>query len=72
MIDYTVGVDGEIFTGSFVFPGDQMPEGGDTIRVPIAGRDTIVRVNSVRPGAHNYGIQHVELVGSTSREIATR
>ena len=64
MIDYIVEGDGEVFSGSFVFPVNQMPEAGDTVHLPITGRDTIVRVDSVRAGVDNYEIRHVELVGS--------
>jgi hypothetical protein len=63
MIDYTVDMDGEVFMGSFLFPCEYMPEVYDTIRVPIPGRETLVRVAKVRLGAHNHGVQHLDLAG---------
>jgi hypothetical protein len=37
---YTVSFEGAMCTGSFLFPGHQMPEVGDTIRLPVEGHGT--------------------------------
>jgi hypothetical protein len=72
MIDYTVDMDGEVFMGSFIFPLEHMPEVYDTIRVPIPGGETLVRVAKVRVGVQKHGIQHLDLAGKITRPVASR
>jgi hypothetical protein len=61
ILDYTVGGE-EMTHGSVLLRHDDpMPGVGDTIRVNLRGRDTVVQVDGVRFGTKNYGIQHVDL-----------
>ena len=61
ILDYTVGSDGQMISGSVALHHDPMPRVGDTIRLSIRGRDTVVLVDDVRFGDAIYGIQHVNL-----------
>jgi hypothetical protein len=61
ILDYTVMFDGGVTRGSIALDGEDTPDVGDVIRVSIQGRDTVMRVDTVRPGMLNYGIQHFDL-----------
>ena len=66
IVNYTVVGDGEMTRGSVAPHHDPIPGVGDTIRVFMRGRDTVLDVKGVHFGATNYGIQHVNLDCSPS------
>jgi hypothetical protein len=61
ILDYTVISDGEMTSGSLALRNDPVPVIGDTLRVFMGGRDTILDINGVDFGATTYGIQHINL-----------
>jgi hypothetical protein len=69
LVDYTVEIEGEIFTGTVLLPDNQMPEAGDIIRLQVPGRELVVRVSSVRLRSLDQETRRIDLLGSVRKGV---